>query len=122
MRTQESYIPYIPDLRKAPKVKQQAKKAVVDLVVSTALKDVYEQNLMNLFESYLGVPTKDVRLIKSLFAEIIFTGKSARIHLKTNKEGALTFYESRYPFPRSFLLKVRKSCPGLGLLRLLSAR
>jgi hypothetical protein len=59
-RLHESYGTYIPDLRRALKVKHYPEKNVVDLVATTAIRDVYERNLLNRLESYFGVSTSDV--------------------------------------------------------------
>ncbi|MFH0966389.1 MAG: hypothetical protein V1862_01735 [Methanobacteriota archaeon] len=113
-RLHESYGTYIPDLRRVPKVKRYPEKNVVDLVATTALKEVYDQNLMNRLESYFGVSTPDLRLRKSIPAEIFLKSKSARVHLKTNEKGFLKFEESECPFPLELFAKGPKKLPTPG--------
>lgn len=113
-RLHESYGSHIPDLRRAPKVKQYPEKNVMELVATTALKEVYEKNLMPRLESYFGVSTPDLRRIKPLPAEIILKSKSARVHLKTNETGVLKCSESECPLPLELFAKGPKKLPRPG--------
>ncbi|PWR74336.1 AAA family ATPase [Methanospirillum lacunae] len=113
-RLHESYGTNIPDLKRAPKVKQYPDKNVVDLVATTALREVYERNLVNRLESYLGVETSDLRRSKTRAAEIILKSKTAGAYLKTNESGELKFCESECPFPLELFAKGPKKLPRPG--------
>lgn len=113
-RLHESYGTFIPDLRRAPKVKQYPDKNVVDLVATTALREVYERNLLSRLESYFGVKTSDLRRTKSFAAEITLKSKSAWAYLKTNESGELKFCESECPFPLELFAKGPKKLPKPG--------
>ncbi|MBN1166831.1 MAG: hypothetical protein JXA44_06830, partial [Methanospirillaceae archaeon] len=72
------------------------------------------QNLMSRLESYLGVSTPDIRLRKSLPAELFLQSKSARVYLKSNETGVLKFEESECPFPLELFAKGPKKLPRPG--------
>ena len=114
-RLHEGYGTHIPDLRRAPKVKQYPELTVIDLVATTALKEVYENNLLTRLESYFGVSTPDLRRIKPLPAEIILKSTSAWVHLKTNETGVLKISDSEYPVPLELFAKGPKKLPRPGI-------
>ncbi|WP_319578454.1 AAA family ATPase [uncultured Methanospirillum sp.] len=113
-RLHEMYISYIPDLRRSPKVKRDPTPAVIDLIGKTALEEIYNQNLMNLLESYFGVKTSDLRLQKSILGHVYLTSEQARTHLVTDDAESLICFESECPLPAGLFAKGPKDLPRPG--------